>query len=135
MNQVGEKSSKLTQSTPESLFSGPKDGFPVSKPVSKAARKLTQPDTWLRHIPELWDLAWTLFCCAHIYALPWAPFWSERWGDWPWVKRAMEQTYHRLDPEDRAVVEQAYEQFAQNIEHYDEIALCKSQIQQGGNRT
>lgn len=78
---------------------------------------------WMQTFPEIWDLIQTLYCCALDYELKWARFWPERWGDWDWVKRAMAATYTQLNPEDRSVVQEAYEKFLKDVEQYDSFAL------------
>ena len=91
--------------------------------------KLEQPnDIWIREFPELWDLAWCLYCLALDYRFRWADFWPDKWHDWPWVKRAIEQTFVRIDPEEKSILQEPYERFVENAERYDEIAMSTSRI-------
>lgn len=83
---------------------------------------------WLAAFPELLDLIWTFYCLALDYQLPWAVFWPERWTDWEWLKKAMEQTFVRLNPEDKAALQSTYENFLKNIERYNQEAALHSNI-------
>ena len=124
-----EKSPKLEQHPPEPLFPASEGRKAVPKLPSKIGTALEQPsDLWIHEIPELWDLCRTLYCLALDYRFSWAKHWPDHWSDWKWTKVAMNQVYRRLNPEDRAVIQEAYEEFEQNVEHYDEIALNHSVI-------
>lgn len=134
-----EKSLKLEHHTPETLFPAPKSrkavpelpletGTALEQPGVRISNIPNRPDVWISDFPELWDLCWTLYCAALIYDLAWAQPWSSRWYDWSWVKVAMAQTYRRLNPEDHVIVQEAYEAFVQNTEHYDNIAFNHSAV-------
>ena len=75
---------------------------------------IQQPDTWIKKIPELWELVWVLYCLALDYQFKWASYWPDRWEDFPWVKRAMAHTYARLNAEDKEILREGYEAFLEN---------------------
>ena len=92
---------------------------------------LEQPkNSWLSAFPELLDLVWTLHCMSLEYQLPWVAFWPEKWSNWDWIKKAMEQTFMHLNPEDKLILQNAYDRFLENIGLYEQEAILHSNIQE-----
>jgi len=83
------------------------------------------PQTWLRRIPELFNLVWVFYCLTLDYDFKWAHVWPERWEDWDWIKRAMKATFDRLKDNDKAVVQKEYESFLQNDKFCDWHEMAK----------
>lgn len=87
-------------------------------------KAIQQPDTWIRKIPELWDMVWVFYCLALDYQFKWASYWPDRWNDLPWIKRAMAHTYVRLNPDDKEIVREEYEAFLENDKVCDWQAMA-----------
>lgn len=87
--------------------------------------KFELPNTWLRQVPELFNLAWVFYALALDYDFKWAAFWPERWDDWDWIKRAMKSTFDRIKDEDKAIVREEYELFLQNDKLFNWCEMAK----------